>query len=184
MRSQGVGVVAVSACLVTRGDIDMTPILDSLPFDDVIVYDNSKRENLAVYGRYAAIAEAKHDTIYVQDDDCTVNVAALLAEHEPGERLCNMPAWKQNEYPFSSLVGWGALFPRTDADIAFAGWERDDAFYRCCDCVFTARLPFRRIDVGHTDLPYATDASRMYQQPNHYRERARVTDLALQKVAA
>src|SRR4051812_19761075 len=44
---------AVSAVLVTRGDVDMTPIIDSLPVDwDWLVYDNSdRRRDLAVYGR-------------------------------------------------------------------------------------------------------------------------------------
>ena len=50
--------MSVSAVLVTRGNVDMTAIVESLPFDDVVVWDNSIRNDLGIYGRYAAIAEA------------------------------------------------------------------------------------------------------------------------------
>ena len=82
----------VSACLVTRGDVDMRPILDSLPSEwEKIVWDNSAGEmtrhprragkfdrvgglpDLSVYGRYAAIEHASHDLIYVADDDVIVS---------------------------------------------------------------------------------------------------------------
>lgn len=85
----------VSACLVTRGDVDMQPILDSLPADwEVIVWDNGhgcvySRESyfafadapdLAVYGRYAAIRHASHDLIYVADDDVIVSDPQAIAD--------------------------------------------------------------------------------------------------------
>ncbi len=84
----------VTACLVTRGDVDMRPVLASLPDDwEVLVYDNgrgiiSKRvlgtllakiivgdtlPDLKVYGRYHAVKWARDDLIYVQDDDCIVS---------------------------------------------------------------------------------------------------------------
>jgi hypothetical protein len=93
--------VNVSACLVTKGDVDMQPVLDSLsPEWEVIVWDNGARDvtingrsvtthdgddpefsgkrfaqvaELSVYGRYAAIEYASHDLIYVQDDDVIVS---------------------------------------------------------------------------------------------------------------
>ncbi len=86
----------VSACLVTRGDVDMQPILDSLPKEwEKIVWINGRGvynlgpmdgcgdlvfvpatqppPDLAVYGRYAAIEYASHDLIFVQDDDVIVS---------------------------------------------------------------------------------------------------------------
>lgn len=89
----------VTACLVTRGDVPMQPILDSLPPEwEIILWDNESWINgespechrilphhrdeidetwlvkdLAVYGRYAAIKYASHDFIYTQDDDCIVS---------------------------------------------------------------------------------------------------------------
>jgi hypothetical protein len=185
--------VNISACLVTRGDVDMSPIRESLPFDDVILWDNSVQADLGVYGRYAAMQSAKHDLIYVQDDDCIVNVDALLAEYVDGERLCNMPAWKQAEYLDSSLLGWGAIFPAADADFALDKFRVEALnpyqrlgpdYWQEVDCIFTAICPFRRVDVGHKDFSYATAPHRMYHQPGHYTTRARVTQMALQVAAS
>ena len=84
--------VNVSAIIVTRGNVDLDPILDSLPNDwECVIWNNgagycrvigtspgplgSQHDvgDLAVYGRYAAIEYASHDVIYVQDDDCIVS---------------------------------------------------------------------------------------------------------------
>lgn len=175
----------VSAVIVTRGDVDLTPILDRLPFTDIVIWNNAERSDVKVYGRYAGILDAKHDTIYVQDDDCLVPAGTLLEQYEPGERLCNMPA-SRTDYTDSALLGWGAIFPRSEPALsAFnryrralghqEGWEMPDEFLRCCDVVFTTLCPFRRIDLGHENLPWATASNRMYTgEPDHYAIRARV----------
>jgi hypothetical protein len=51
--------VNVSAVIVTRGDCDLAPSLDALPRDwEKVIWNNGgSRADLAVYGRYAAIAE-------------------------------------------------------------------------------------------------------------------------------
>jgi hypothetical protein len=90
---------AVSACLVTRGDVDMSPIIDSLPEEwEIIVWNNGARRvysgrsgrdvapkaglfpgidytvhDLSVYGRYAAVEYALNDLIFVMDDDVIVS---------------------------------------------------------------------------------------------------------------
>lgn len=84
----------VSAVLVTRGNVDMRPVLDSLPPEwERVICDNRRGRvtmlgseaiwdpdwseervpDLSVYGRYAAIEYASHDVIYVQDDDVIVS---------------------------------------------------------------------------------------------------------------
>jgi hypothetical protein len=82
----------VSAIIVTRGDVDLGPVLDSLPTEwEIVVWNNgegycrvlgpipgplgSQRNvpNLSVYGRYAAIEYASNDLIYVQDDDVIIS---------------------------------------------------------------------------------------------------------------
>lgn len=99
----------ISACLVTRGNVDMTPIVRSLPPDwEVLVWDNGAGEltvketpfgrdpfkvyhgvqDLSVYGRYAAIEYASHDIVYTQDDDVIVSdpqaiVRALVTRECP-----------------------------------------------------------------------------------------------------
>lgn len=79
MRKRRSTTVKVSVVIPTRGDHDLTPILDSLSgFDDIVIWDNSKRENLSVYGRYAAITEARHPLILTQDDDVIVSDPELI----------------------------------------------------------------------------------------------------------
>lgn len=82
----------VSACLVTKGDVDMQPVLDSLPPEwERVVWDNNGScevyapgatqvtrvvldvPDLSVYGRYAAIEHASRELIYVADDDVIVS---------------------------------------------------------------------------------------------------------------
>ena len=184
----------VSAVIPTRGDVDLSEILDSLPFDDIIVWDNSGRpQDLGVYGRYAAIAEAKHAHIYTQDDDCLVDAVAVVAAYEAGRLVANMPAGRWPDYPDSALVGWGAIFHRDLPTRAFdrfhlldldeEDWQfvyaDDGCFSRECDGVFTALTPRTIIDVGFQHLPWAEDPARaLFKQPGHAAKRARMLDLA------
>ena len=100
----------VSAVLVTRGDVDLTAIIQSFGdhFTDLIVWDNSERQDLSVYGRYAALDEVENQVVYCQDDDCIVDVEAILDAYQPGRLVANMPQSRWAGYPDSTMVGWGA----------------------------------------------------------------------------
>lgn len=177
----------VSAVLVTRGDIDMSPIIESLPFDDIVVWDNSRRtHDLRVFGRYAGIEEAKRDVIYVQDDDCLLSPEGLhmmLAAYDPRLLIANMPAPFRAHYSDSCLVGFGALFHRELPADAFTRWSahhsaETDAFARCCDVVFTTLTESRWCDAPYSNMAYAFGEDRMWRQPDHVGERTRMLDAA------
>ena len=89
----------VSAIIVTRGNVDLEPIITSLPIEwEILTWDNGAGRlrgfspqraatlerpatDLSVYGRYAAIEFAANEVIYVQDDDCIVSdPQAIVAE--------------------------------------------------------------------------------------------------------
>jgi hypothetical protein len=110
--------VNVSAIIVTRGDVDLTPVVTSIPGDwELLVWDNGAKrlvrfearekrvgiaaiEDLSVYGRYAAIDHATGDLIYVQDDDCVVSDPESLVIE-----------WKvKGAYPFQGrgAATWGS----------------------------------------------------------------------------
>jgi hypothetical protein len=159
----------VTACLVTRGDCDLGEIIDSLPYDEVVIWDNSQRDNLGIYGRYAAIAEAKYDTIYVQDDDLVVTChQQLLDTYEPGRLLCNYPEpW---DIPW---VARGALFhrdlPKQAFDRYFTRFVKDRWFtHKGCDGVFSLLTPYRVVDFGSRDLPNGFDPGRVSTTPGWY----------------
>lgn len=161
----------VSCVIVTRGDCDLSPVLETLDwFDDIIVWNNAEREDLGLYGRYAAIAEAKHDIIVTQDDDVRVTCwPQLLLAYQPGVLTVNYPEpW---DIPW---VARGAIFDRELPAAAFAryfaaGWPDDDLFQRyICDAVFGLLTPFRVVDYGSQDLPHAFRDGRISTSKGWY----------------
>ena len=184
-----------AAIIVTRGNVGLTPVLESLPADwQQIVWDNSQREDLSVYGRYAAIENTDADRIYVQDDDCILppeSFHGLLAAWQPGHVIANMPARFREHYSDSCLVGFGAMFERDLPARAFGkftlgyGIDRmlsavDVFFQRTCDVVFTTLTPRLLVDVPYTDREFASDPDRMWKQPSHFLERRQMLELARQ----
>lgn len=211
--------MSVSACIVTRGDVELDEILESIPRSwELVIWDNGtgtlsraldggarwdyEREHrwpirdLAVYGRYqAALEHASNDLIYVQDDDCVLDPDGfdqlLEAQNEWPEAIAaNMPErFRHDFYADHCLVGFGALFDRALARRAFAWFdevtgvdakaqlEDDPWFRRTCDIVFTALSRRVLVDVGYRDLPWASDGTRMWRQPEHVHERQRMLDL-------
>jgi hypothetical protein len=168
----------VSAVIVTRGDVDLRPILALLPFDDIIVYDNSKEQDYKVYGRYRAIRDAKRSIIYTQDDDCTVDAHAVVANYRSGYVTANVPPDRRAFYSDGvTLVGWGSIFDRTAADVFeryLKRWPMDDLFLRECDRVFTGLNRCRNIDVPFQHLPHAHGTDRMGSERRHLKDLAEI----------
>lgn len=99
----------ISACLVSREPIDPR-ILKSLEgFGEILIGDGK----FGPYARYdEAVAKAKFDIIYTQDDDCLVNIDALL-ELWNGSFVANvMPDRLEPCFNHNTLIGWGALFKK------------------------------------------------------------------------
>lgn len=155
----------VSAVLVTRGDIDLSPIVKTLPFE-VVVWNNGERFDHQCYGRFAAIPETTTPHIYVQDDDLTIDALELLAEYHGDGIVANVPP--DEEWRF---IGGGAFFPRDLPAFDFY-WDRfghDREFDRVADVVFAYSQPYTRAWVGYREhLPWHDAPNRMYLQPDHY----------------
>lgn len=180
----------ISAVIVTKGGRDLAPILKTLePFDEVIVWDNSMQdinrpeyanlhyiaplEDHKVYGRYCAALSAKHDTIYVQDDDCLIDPLALLALYTDKMKvLCNMTE-KHSAHPYYKwrikLVGFGAFFQKSmvNFDSYTAQFPMDDLFMIECDRAFTALNVCVEAHVPITQMPYSGDQDRLWRLPDH-----------------
>ena len=163
----------VSAIIVTRGDKDLTPCIETLPYDDIVVYDNSKREHdYKCFGRYAAIPDVKNPVVYWQDDDIIFTKhEELLAAYEPGLVVANMDeAWHQGYYQgLTVLVGAGSL---CDAELPAETFARylaeypfDDELLTFGDHAFGILTPSKVIDLGFEVRDFADDADRLYQQP-------------------
>lgn len=174
----------VTACLITRGDVDLTPILETLPYERVIVW-GPPREELGVFGRYAAIAEASTPYVYTQDDDCIFRRHHELLElAEPGWITAVYGHGENPDgYDDMVLVHGGAIMPRELPAAAFAAylehWPQDDGFYRDADMISGTISPHR-----HVWLPYeirmeiAQAPNRMCNQPWQRDLKKLITDRA------
>lgn len=173
--------MSTAVCVIpTRGDVDLEPVLDSIPVPTVI-WNNSQREDFGVYARYMAILTTDAQVIVTQDDDLVLPRAswdALLAAYEPGKIVCNVPERFRERYIDSGMVGFGAIFDRDLAFDAFAQYVNaggdlmNPEFQRTSDIVFTmlgGELVF--VDLPYEDREFARDDSRMWRQPGHFEER-------------
>lgn len=158
----------VTASIVTRGDVDLAPVLATLRpfFSDIVIWDNSWMGDMKVYGRYCAIDRAEHPFIYTQDDDCLVQAEKLLSLYQPGQLLVNVPEDEERAW-----LGWGSIFPSEMPSMFFQmyleHYPLDDIFMRWADVIFSEMALPTRVDVGHFDLPHAFAENRMNQQPDH-----------------
>lgn len=163
----------VTAVLITRGDVDLDPILETLPYDDVVVWDGRERdEQPGTYGRYLAMYEAAHDVVYLQDDDCVFcDHDALLAEYRPGMLTA---VYGHGENPDGledvALVHGGAVVDRSVSLRAFdkylTMWPVDEGFYREADMIHGTLCPSRQLPLPYEiRMEVATRPSRMANQP-------------------
>ena len=176
----------VSAVLVTRGNVDMTQILESIAaagITDIVMWNNAERPNLSCYGRYAGIIEAKNEFIFHQDDDLLSPVADVLAAFDPREDRHTIVANNRADEEWR-LTAIGSLFHRDLADcfdgyLSRYGFTHD--FCRVSDVVFAYQHPYRRVVLGYEDLPWHSEpGSSMYLEEGHYAVRIRARDRVLE----
>ena len=118
----------VAVCLVTIGDVDLAPILATVPDGcEVVVWDNSRRADYMVFGRYMAILEATRPIVFTQDDDCVVPIAEILSHYDPcvvtGNLIREDVVWRRR-YHDTTLLGFGAVFDAHLPWLAFAKYAR------------------------------------------------------------
>lgn len=168
----------ISAVIVTRGNVDLTPIIDSLIFDDVVVYDNSVQPNEMTYGRVIGARDhAKHPVIYSQDDDIIhtpEDQHRIVAAYQPGVLTgCMWPEWSggarrqgiDNGYDDLVFPGSGSisdLWLWEDAvDEYLAEWPLDDFFRLWSDTIIGIISPTVQLDIRFGEFPWADDDNRM-----------------------
>ncbi len=187
----GIAPEKVAPIVVTRGDVPLGEIIDSLSgvgFADGYFWNNGgDDEDLSVYGRYAAIAEIDAPVVLVQDDDVALDreaIDGLLAAYEPGRITANLPPEYRERYTDNTLVGFGSCFDRDLPAKAFARFRErapfteEKFFRRTCDIVFTMLTPFTLVDLPFEYLPHTRAPNRMYRQQGNGSERAAMQKLA------
>lgn len=185
----------VSAIIVTRGDVDLRPCLETLPYDDVIIWDNSKAGyDYKIFGRYAAIPAAKHSVVYWQDDDVIFHHhKELLGSYRPGVAIANMDeAWVRgagyNDH--TALFGAGSVcdahLPSEVFSKYLAQHPWDDDLLTECDFAFGTLVDWDRVDLGYEVREFADAPNRLYLQPGQMERKWRMINrcLEMQKQAA
>lgn len=178
----------VSAVIVTKGDVDLAPILETLPYPETIVWDNSQLPwDMKTLGRHLAESKCSNDVIYHQDDDLVFrNHDQLLAAYEPGRITANMPSpwYEKVGYPEKRqvMLGAGSLI---DKGLAWAALGRylavhpfDDDLLVYCDCVIGALVPSFRVDFGYEPLPQCEWPNRISTQPGCWERKDKIDDRA------
>jgi hypothetical protein len=181
----------VTAILVTKGDVDLQPILESLPYRDVRIWNNATTVfDAKTFGRWLCAESPGTEKVwYFQDDDLIFrDHDALMKNHRQGLATLNMPSpwneWVQESWEPTGrqlgMFGGGALVPRYLARAAFAPYlakyPSDDLFLELCDLVAGTFMPWHRVDLGFETLPQATWPDRICRKPGRYERREEMRD--------
>jgi hypothetical protein len=153
----------------------MARIIDSLIFDNVIIWDNSVREDRKTAGRFYATAEAKTPVVYYQDDDVLVprtTQLALMEAYEPGiPTAVYAHGLTPDGYDDLPLVCGGGLVPTEMPWQALNRyldfWPADDGFHYDCDFIAGVLYPlFKHVRLPfHIEMAVAQHPSRLCNQP-------------------
>lgn len=181
----------ISAVIATRGDVDLTQILETLDgYGEILVVTS---DHLGCFGRWLGVRAARHDTVYLQDDDLIFTAHdELLAAHEPGRLTANMPSpwYERSGYnrEGSVQVGAGCLLERDlpwpALQSYLAHYRPDRLFYDYCDDVVGILTPSLRLDLGYEILPCASAPNRIWTAPAAAQRRSEMARRALELRAA
>ena len=173
----------VTAVIVTRGDVDLEPVLESLIFPTICVYNNNTElVDAMTYGRVIAAQRAPTEVIYSQDDDLIhsrENQMRILASYDE-ERMvgCMWPEWSDGarrqgiEDGYDDLIfpGSGSISHRDtwlDAiDQYLAEYPEDDFFRLWSDTLIGVIAPTRQLDLRFEILAAAENGKRMANLPD------------------
>lgn len=173
----------VSAVIVTTGRTDLTPVLESLIFDDVVIWDNSKElVDQMTFGRALAVQRARYPVIWSQDDDIVHtrnDQLRIVSEYEYGVLTgCMWPEWSDGAraqgipdgYDDLVFAGSGSIYHRDVPGQAVAlyleHFPLDDFFRLWADTIIGILAPTRQLDIRFEALPCAEDETRMCNLPD------------------
>ena len=203
---QAVPRASVSACLVSWKRPQNMPIivraLRSLEcIDEILIWNNNpdvkleiadsrtrviaSDRNLNCYGRFACAAQARHDVIYVQDDDAlngdVIGLYRQFLDNPDGVAHALAPThWAdRNRQAYGSaqaaLVGWGAFFRKgwlSVLDELPLATREDPLFLREADKFFTLLLQRRHSarpgEITHLD-GHSTPGVALWLDPRRQR---------------
>lgn len=180
----------ITAVIITRGDTDLSDLLESLPYGEILVDQNGAvyrwdgtalliqhtHKDSKVYNRFIAASYAQNDTIFFQDDDVRVPdhqglLDAFNSRRHLGDWVANtQPGLDEAQGYFDlALVGCGSLVPRNAWLGPLARYRAeyggDDRFDLDCDFIFGTLSHWVKVDLGLDVLEVASADNRLWKQP-------------------
>jgi hypothetical protein len=167
----------------------MNVILDSLIFDNVVVWDNSIKPDWKCAGRYMAALRCHTSYVYWQDDDVLVSPAVqreLLRQWDNSEPIVANYGHGENDggYGDLPLVCGGAVARWRDAWGCIARYGAvhplDEAFMYEADFVVGVLYPsFKHIhEPFEINMPIAQHSSRLCNQEWQFDLKLEITNRA------
>lgn len=185
----------VTACLVTRGNVPMGPVIDPMPRQLAkVVWNNSVDRNLRIWGRYEAAALAETPYVLFQDDDVVFEDYDLLLDefNKTPELMVAVDGHGGNYGGYEDLA-WNGTGAIVSKDLVFQTWmhwfdahpgspydvdpDEDGSLLYECDAVFGILCPHRQVQLPWKRL-YADDLTRMCHQPWQELQKARYVAMA------
>lgn len=159
----------ITACLITRERAWPDDVPMSFPFDEVLIANRCPN----VLRRFELAQKARNEIVYVQDDDCQINIGHLWMHYDG--RLTNaISSGHQQIYAGTgvTLIGFGCFFNKKQID-----WSRWEAKYGPvdemeCDRVFTyLAQPHNNVVMPIRQL---NRVEKMCARKGHYETRDRI----------
>jgi hypothetical protein len=168
----------VTAVIVTRGDVPLDPVIDSLIFPNVVIWNNSVEErDQMTYGRLLGALRADTEVIYSQDDDIVHSVenqVQILSAYSKGQLVgCMWKDWsdgaRKQGIPggYDDLVfpGSGSISHRvlwTDAHARYLQkYPHDDFFRMWSDTIIGVISPTVQLPLRFEELDWGNNENRM-----------------------
>lgn len=176
----------VTAVIVTKGNVDLAPVLASVAdFQEIIVWNNAANSlgrDLKTYGRVMAARRSMTEWVWSQDDDIVHTPEAhreiLAAARDFTLTGCMWPEWSQGArdqgiedgyddlvFPGSGSISQVDLWDDCIAEY-LAEFEEDDFFHLWCDTIIGVIAPTQQLDIRFEALPCADDPDRMANMPD------------------
>lgn len=163
----------ISCCLITKDPTYPQEILNHIskfPWGEILILTHSD----SPFRKHELFKKAKFETIYYNDDDAICPIADLLLLSDPNTINVAMKEGHYNAYKNNKAtmgLGWGAIFPKAKLEslkLYTDTYGEDDVYKRETERILTyLNYPQNRLVLPITDLPSATDGTRLWQQPHH-----------------
>jgi hypothetical protein len=167
----------ISAILITKEKKYPESVLEhikSFGFGEIILLTECE----GIFRRFEV--KPRFSDVYVQDDDCISDIAAIYSSYNGKQICCGMTRHHLNFYSKSRicLIGHGAFFPWAKINVLkkyLRLFGKDHDYLIETDRIFTSlNYPQKRVEVDIMNLPSFDQPDRLSKRKEHADELTRI----------